>query len=221
MEASNVNVVKGVGIGIFVAIFGIVAVSSQVNAQTTPPGETPTTTNETKTTETKETTPKESTNRAKITAARCTIAETKIEARSTKLTTAKDTHDKKFKGIIERVNKLATQAKEQGYDTTSLTSAQAKAQTALDSYKTAFDTYKTSLAATKTLACGESDGAFATALAKSRTDLIAARTAGQTLKTTITTSVIPAVKQYGAWLKEKAATTTMTEDTKKSSEGTN
>lgn len=214
MEASNVNVVKGVGIGVVIAFVAVVALSAQSSAQTTP-GSTGPSTTETNTT------PPSETPRAKITAARCTIAETKIEARSTKLTTAKDTHDKKFKGIIERVSKLATQAKEQGYDTASLTSAQAKAQTALDSYKTAFDTYKTSLAATKTLACGESDGAFATALAKSRTDLIAARTAGQTLKTTITTSVIPAVKEYGAWLKEKAATTTMTEDTKKSSEGTN
>lgn len=207
------NVVKGLGI-VVVAVVAVLALSAQSYAQTTPGSNTPTTTEPS-------TTPPTQTTGSKIAAARCTIAEAKIETRSTKLTTAKDAHDMKFKGITERVTKLTTQAKEQGYDTAKLTSAQTKAQAAVDSYKTAFDTYKASLVATKAVACGESDTAFTTALAKSRTDLIAARTVAQALKTTITTSVIPAVKEYGAWLKEKAAAATKSEETMKSSEGTN
>ena len=161
------------------------------------------------------------TTRQRIAEARCTVAEAKIETRSTKINTAKDTHDKKFKGIINRLTSVTDKAKARGYDTTELTNAKKEAEAALATYKTAFDTYKASLTATKDLACADSDEDFSEALVKARADLTAVRTAGQALKKSITETVIPAIKDYVSWLKLQQPATETETTTRPTSEGTN
>lgn len=160
-------------------------------------------------------------NRQRIAEARCTVAEAKIETRGTKVTTTKDTHDKKFKGIVDRLTSITDKAKARGYDTTELTNAKKEVEAALATYKTAFDTYKTSLMATKDLACGDSDEEFSEALVKSRADLAALRTAGQALKKSVTEKVIPTIKDYISWLKLQQPTTDTESTTRPTSEGTN
>jgi hypothetical protein len=126
---------------------------------------------------------------------------TQVDATKTAQTTIYTT-------IKAKIDTLITSAKANGYDTTKLAAAATAVQTSIDTYGVKASAYTTDLTTAKGLSCGDSDGAFASAIVTARADLLVIRTAAKDVRTTIQSTAIPAINDYATWLKTNSATTT-------------
>lgn len=148
---------------------------------------------------------------AAVTEVRCTVSEARIKTRLTTIQTLRETRTKVYQGILDRTDALVTSAKAKGYDTKDLESARSATQTAFDTYTTNATNYETALTSTQGYACGENAEQFMNALVTSRTGLATLRASSVSLRTTITTDLVPSIKAYAAWLKTQVTTSTDTE----------
>ena len=141
---------------------------------------------------------------------RCTIAQGRLNLLITKIETTKSDQTTTFKKIQERISATTVSAAQAGFDTMSLGSASTDVSAKVTAYTAMTSEYATSLMATKNLSCGESDAEFNTSLTASRAALTKTREASLAVRTAISKSAIPALKEYAAWLSAQ----TSTEETK-------
>ncbi len=137
---------------------------------------------------------------------RCTKAEARIQAISDRLETVKTNRSQMFTGVIARVDSIIGNASESGYESTELTDARARVQSSYDSFVVALETYQTSIDSTESFACGEATSPYTSALAKSKADIVAVRTAAESFRNEVKTSLIPALREYAMWLKDTVET---------------
>lgn len=150
----------------------------------------------------------------KSTARRCTVAHPRLQERVTRITTLKTKQQTTYTTVSDRVQKIVTSASDNGYDTAALLSANSNLVTKIRTYTEKVEAYNTALKATATAACATTpgDGEYATSLLAARTALIEARTASADVRSTFKNEVVPALKDYAAWLKDKATTKTTEEN---------
>jgi hypothetical protein len=138
----------------------------------------------------------------------CTMAKQKIALHSTAATTAQNDHTAKFtrlKSDIDTLVSSATAAKYPDIDT--LATARDNVTIAMNTYTAQAKTYAMTLDKTQKAVCGEEAGQFTDTLATARTELIAIRNSSLAIKTAVTKSVVPALRDYASWLKASSDTT--------------
>ncbi len=139
--------------------------------------------------------------------ARCKIATTRLDLRITNVEKVKTTQSAVYVQTKTRLDTLLTSATESGYDIAALTAARDSVKTKIDAYTEKATTYTAALTTAKSLTCGESDGAFTTALTGARAALLATRTAALEVRTTFKQQAVPALNDYAAWLSLQKADT--------------
>lgn len=140
--------------------------------------------------------------------ARCKIATSRLDLRITNVEKVKTTQSALYNETKSKVDTFVTSATDAGYDVAKLTTARDSVKTKIDTYIEKATAYSAALTTAKSLTCGESDGAFTTAVASARTALVATRTAAIDVRTTFKQQVVPALNDYAAWLKLQKANTT-------------
>ncbi|MFZ3009837.1 MAG: hypothetical protein WA030_02350 [Candidatus Microsaccharimonas sp.] len=140
--------------------------------------------------------------------ARCKLAPTRLDLRITAVEKVKTTQSTVYAETKSKVDTFVTSATDAGYDVTALTAARDSVKSKIDTYIEKATAYSAALTTAKGLTCGESDGAFTTALTSARTALLATRTAALDVRTTFKQQVVPALNDYAAWLKLQKANTT-------------
>ncbi|MFY9227742.1 MAG: hypothetical protein WAO28_00215 [Candidatus Microsaccharimonas sp.] len=133
--------------------------------------------------------------------ARCKIATTRLDLRISNVEKVKTTQSAIYTQTKTKVDTFVASATDAGYDVTALTAARDSVKTKIDTYIEKATAYSAALTTAKSLTCGESDGAFTTALASARTALLATRTAALDVRTTFKQQVVPALNDYSTWLK--------------------
>lgn len=139
--------------------------------------------------------------------ARCKIATTRLDLRIAAVDKAKTNQSTVYNQAKSKLDTFVTSATNAGYDVTALTTARDSVKTKIDTYIEKATAYSAALTTAKSLTCGESDGAFATALTNARAALTATRTAALDVRTTFKQQVVPALNDYAAWLKLQKANT--------------
>lgn len=139
--------------------------------------------------------------REAIQSARCTVAEARLQIRIDRVAREKTQRTETYETLQTKVNTAIDTAEGKGYDTTDLVAARANVQEKIDIYTQKATAYTTALQTTKDYACGESDGAFASALADARLALTQTRQAAIDVRVTFRSDAIPALQDYINWLK--------------------
>lgn len=113
--------------------------------------------------------------REEIASQRCTILTTNIDTRITRFNNNKQRHIDRYNNINERVAKFIAQAREQGYDVAKLEADGKTLDQKVQKFASDYAAFISKLEATKSSACGESEGAFRGALQTARQQLAVVR----------------------------------------------
>jgi len=137
----------------------------------------------------------------------CTMAKAKIATHATAVTATQTDHVKKYAAIKDSIDTLVSSATAAEYtDIATLTTARDNVTIAINNYATVSKTYSTTLEKVQSSVCGEEAGQFTDLLASARTELTSVRSSALTVKTTVTQSAVPALRDYASWLKASTDT---------------
>lgn len=144
------------------------------------------------------------------TTAQCTVAQARLTARILKVDAAHTAQTNLYTGLQTRLSTIITSATEAGYDEVglaALTAAQTTVNAKITAYTTAADAYTTALEAAKGKDCSTTVAEFRTAVIEARASRASLLAAATDVRASFRTDVIPAIKDYAAWLKEQSDTT--------------
>ena len=142
---------------------------------------------------------------------RCKQIATRLEERVAKTSEIKANHSERYERLIKRIDAVVASAQSRDYDTTSLTAAKEKVTTAIAAYELAVDAYIAQLGATSDLSCADNTATYGQAIVGSREALETVRSTSASVRTTFRQTVVPALKDYKAWLEENVTTRTTQE----------
>jgi hypothetical protein len=144
------------------------------------------------------------------TSAQCAIAQARLTTRITKVDTVHAAQTNVYTNLQTRLETIITSATEAGYDEdgiAALTLAQTTVNTKIEAYTTAADAYTAALEAAKGKDCSTTVAEFRTAVIEARAARASLLTAATDVRASFRSDVIPALKDYAAWLKEQSDTT--------------
>jgi len=137
----------------------------------------------------------------------CTMAKQKIATHATAATAAQTDHVAKYTRLKSDIDTLVSSATAAKYpDIETLVSARDNVTIAINTYTAQAKTYATSLEKAQSAVCGEEAGQFTEALATARIELTTTRNGSLAVKTAVTKSAVPALRDYASWLKASSAT---------------
>ena len=138
----------------------------------------------------------------------CTMAKAKIATHATAATSAQADHAKKYANLKDTIDTFVSSATDAKYtDIATLTAARDNVTIAISNYTSQAKVYSTALEKAQSSVCGEEAGQFTDALATARKELTAVRSSSLAVKTTVTKSAVPALRDYASWLKASTDTT--------------
>jgi len=138
----------------------------------------------------------------------CTMAKAKVATHATAAAAAQTDHTAKYTRLKSDIDTLVSSATAAKYpDVETLTAARDNAAIAMNTYTSQAKKYATTLEKVQNAACGEEAGQFTQTLATARTELALTRTGSLAVKSAVTKSVVPALRDYASWLKASADTT--------------
>jgi hypothetical protein len=142
-----------------------------------------------------------------ITEASCMAAKTKVTTHKAAILATQTERLPMQTTVKNRIDAFivsATDAKYTGVG--SITTAQDSLSQALGTYGTQTTTYVSALDAVVAASCADGAGAYQTALTTARTELTKLRTDSLSVKTVLTKSSTPALRDYATWLKNSGTT---------------
>ncbi len=108
--------------------------------------------------------------------AKCDTIVQNLATRVDKQKTLAASYAEKYENLVKGVSSLIVKAKADGYDTSDVEADLATLKAKVETYKTDKAAYVAALATTESYTCGNSAGAFKTALSDARTKLATVRT---------------------------------------------
>lgn len=142
------------------------------------------------------------TEKPRIAAKRCAIAKGRITNMTDTMRTVSERRTTAYTNIRERAVARVAVLKQKGYDTGKLESDLRNVNNQIEDYRAKATALYGALAKAQDVACGDSDGDFAGALADARKQLKEVREASRTIHQTFRSSIIPDIKAAAAWAKE-------------------
>jgi len=102
---------------------------------------------------------------------RCEIITARVDLILSRYAAHKVRYDERFQKVSEKLTALIPVLKTKGYDTTKLEADLTQLNQYREQFKTSYQDYINHLNQSKTLACGNSEGAFKAEIEAARTDL--------------------------------------------------
>lgn len=136
---------------------------------------------------------------------RCTVSQVRLNTRITQVDTVRSAQATAYANLLSRIDRLIASAEARGYTVIDLMSARDAVQEKVDVFTAKAEAFSNNLMTAKNLTCGESDGEYVAALSAARVSLVEVRTAALDVRVTFRELLIPALKEYATWLKERTA----------------
>jgi hypothetical protein len=142
-----------------------------------------------------------------LTEASCMSAKTKITAHKAAILATQSERLPMQTTVKNRIDAFIVSASDAKYTGVgSITDAQDTLSKALGAYATQTTAYVAALDAVIAASCADGAGAYQTALTTARTELTQLRADSLAIKTTITKTTTPALREYASWLKDSGST---------------
>jgi hypothetical protein len=142
-----------------------------------------------------------------LTEASCMSAKTKITAHKAAILATQSERLPMQTTVKNRIDAFIVSASDAKYTGVgSITAAQDNLSKALDAYGTQTTAYVSALDAVIAASCADGAGAYQTALTAARTELTQLRADSLAIKTTLTKTTTPALREYASWLKDSGST---------------
>jgi hypothetical protein len=148
--------------------------------------------------------------KAELVKTRCQTITERVDLKVTRYTDNRTEHVQLYKNLVTRITNLLTKAADSGYDTTKLKADLTVLNDKIKNFDKVHADYITKLGATKSFACGNSEGEFLQALKEAKDSLLTVREAVLDIKAFFQNTIKPDVLALRAQKQEPTVTPTAT-----------